>query len=481
MTITDYNEAKTFHPSLDIKDDTLVLGFRRKKEDGKEEDIYLIKTDRYLTTTEKVDFYDDDNNLICIDKKKRLLAKLSQKWGVDNLNKLFENPPSTDNIQVSGIEIYNKIKDNLRKYIELENEADYIILPAWIMGTYYFPSFSAFPYIHIKAPKASGKSQCLNFILQTAFNAIKARASLPALRDTVDSMRGTYIMDQADSLHRNNMEDFLDVLTDSYKRGGGGIRKMIATKNAWNVEEFDAYGPKAFGSISQLPEDLRDRCIVTPLIRSKKNHPQIEEEDTLWKEIRGDLYLFLIDNFQYVSTVYKFKIRQYRENKGVLGRQLELWLPIETVLSVVGVSEEDLEIAKKRFLSRYEFASYQASDIEGAVINTIIFLMKEDEEKMLRPKDIVEEIDSDLFDEEKELMGKKQKASIVGRAINKFNLAIKKLNRDGQGERYLFNKTHLLKIHNSYFAENEEKDTQTYIEENTLITKDILSETSDVS
>lgn len=34
------------------------------------------------------------------------------------------------------------------------------------------------------------------------------------------------------------MEDFLDILTDSYKRGGGDIRKMIANKNNWNLEEF---------------------------------------------------------------------------------------------------------------------------------------------------------------------------------------------------------------------------------------------------
>ena len=129
-------------------------------------------------------------------------------------------------------------------------------------GTYFSPIFSAFPYIHIKAPKGSGKSQCLSFLNQTAFNAVKARASLPALRDTVDSLRGTYLMDQADSLHRNNMEDFLDVLTDSYKKAGGSVRKMVQTKNNWNLEEFEAYGPKAFASINQLPEDLRDRCIV---------------------------------------------------------------------------------------------------------------------------------------------------------------------------------------------------------------------------
>ena len=285
IEIIDSNEEKTFHPSLDIKDNILVLGFRIKKEKDKESDLFFINTSDGYITTEKLEFKDKEQTF-SIEKKKRVLSKLSQKWGVDNLNKLLEALQDPLD-KFSEIELYQKIRDNLKKYIELEQEADYTILTAWTMGTYFFPTFSAYPYIHIKAPKGSGKSQCLNLLNQTAFNAVKARASLPALRDTVDALRGTYLMDQADALHRNNMEDFLDVLTDSYKRAGGNVRKMVANKNNWNLEEFEAYSPKAFASISQLPEDLRDRCIVIPLIRSNKNYPPINEEDGIWKEIRS--------------------------------------------------------------------------------------------------------------------------------------------------------------------------------------------------
>lgn len=481
MGITDYNESKTFHPSLDIKDETLVLGFRRKKEDGKEENIYITKVNGQLFVTEKPEFYENNDTSVRIDKKNRLLARLSQKWSVDGLNKYIESCDDPRIPPASEIDLYNKIKDHLRRYVELENEADYTILTAWTIGTYFFPSFSAYPYIHIKAPKGSGKSQCLNFLNQTAFNAVKARASLPALRDTVDSLRGTYIMDQADSLHRMNMEDFLDVLTDSYKRGGGSIRKMIANKNVWSVEEFDAYGPKAFGSISPLPEDLRDRCIVIPLIRSKKNHPQIDEEDSIWKEIRGELYALLLNHFRDTGQTYFFKLYQYKKNVEVLGRQLELWLPIETLLSVLCVAQEEIEISKKRFLSRYEFASYQSTEIEGAVIDTIICLMKGKDTMVLRPKEIATEIDSALFEEENQFMSDKQKATIVGRAINKFNLATNKLGRDNQGERYLFSKDQLQKIHEGYFAKNGEEDTPTYTDEKTLIPSDIFSDTKSAS
>jgi hypothetical protein len=70
---------------------------------------------------------------------------------------------------------------------------------------------------------------------------------------------------------------------------------------------------------------------------------------------------------------------------------------------------------------------------------------------------------------------------MVGRAISKFNLATNKLPRDNQGERYLFNKMQLKKIHDGYFSKNEEKDTQTYTDENTAPKQSIFSDIKSVT
>lgn len=467
MTIIDTNGEKVFHPSLDIKDGILVLGFRIKKDKVDESDLFIIKTEGGVSTTEDRFFLYKDQRY-SIEKKKRVLPRLSQKWSVEDLNQFLEETTNGKLGEESSV-VYKKIQDTLRKYIELERTEDYSILTAWVIGTYFFPSFSAYPYIHIKAPKGSGKSQSLSFLNQTAFNAVKARASLPALRDTVDSLRGAYLMDQADALHRNNMEDFLDVLTDSYKKAGGSVRKMVQTKNNWNLEEFEAYGPKAFASINQLPEDLRDRCIVVPLIRSKRNLPTLDEELNIWKEIRDGLYKNLINNFSIITGQYLAIGYGYKQTNEIFGRRLELWLPIEVVLKTSEVSEVEIKEAKKRFLSRYEFASYQTSEIEVAAIETIMKLMKGELEAVLRPKEIASEIDSEMFEEDDKFIfaSTKQKSTIIGRAITKFNLASQKLPRDSYGEKYLFQKEHLQKIYESYFdQQSKEKDTPTYTEEN---------------
>ena len=479
----DKNENKTFHPSLDIKDNILVLGFRIKNEEDRESDVFVVKTNESLYITDKTEFELDDESY-SIDKKKRILSKLSQKWNLEELKSFITYYNEPTNSKPNGKILYQEIKASLEKYIGLEDVSDYSILTAWIIGTYFFPIFSAYPYIHIKAPKGSGKSQCLNFIQQTAFNAVKARASLPALRDTVDALRGTYLMDQADALHRNNMEDILDILTDSYKRGGGGVRKMIATKNAWVLEEFEAYSPKGFASINQLPEDLRDRCIVIPLVRSNKNYPSLNEEDSIWKELRGNIYKILICYFKFIIQNYTIIRLEYKTSNEITGRPLELWLPIESVMKSLGLEENEIDLSKMRFLSRYEFAGYQTSEIEVAVIQAIISLMKDKTEAVFRPKEIALGIDSELFNESDKFnyASQKQKSTIVGRIISKFNLADKKLIRDSQGERYLFSKEQIKKIYDGYFvSKSEEQDTQTYTEEKTLETKELFNENQNVT
>ncbi len=484
MTIIDKNGEKVFHPSLDIKDGILVLGFRIKKDKGDESDLFIIKTDgeEGIRTTEELFFFYKDQQY-AIDKKKRVLPRLSQKWSVEQLNQLLQEVIDGKLAEASSV-IYIKALDALKKYIELERVEDYSILTAWVIGTYFFPSFSAYPYIHIKAPKGSGKSQSLSFLNQTVFNGVKARASQPALRDTVDSLRGAYLMDQADALYRNNFEDFLDVLTDSYKKAGGSVRKMVQKKNNWNLEEFEAYSPKAFASINQLPEDLRDRCIVIPLIRSSRNLPTLDEESTIWRELRDGLYRNLINNFSVITGNYLALGYGYKQSNEIFGRRLELWLPIEVVLRTSDVSENEIDQAKKRFLSRYEFASYQTSEIEVAVIETIMRIMKDKTELILRPKEIASEIDSEMFEDDDKFVfaSTKQKSTIIGRAITKFNLASQKLPRDSSGERYLFQKEHLQKIYEGYFSQqNNVEDTSTYTDENIPLNITLSSVSSNAS
>lgn len=448
--------GKILHPSLDIQGDLLVVGFRYRASVDETKEIFLVMKNRAILITDKTTITDSRENIeetYFLEMKKRKLMWIEERWSLDDLQKFVEDFPTTNTTIPSPKEMADKMTGLAKKYIELEKEIDYYLFSAWIIGTYFFPTFYAYPFLNIKAPKGSGKSQCLNFLKQVCFNALKSRPTLAALGDVVDALRGTYLIDQADSLNPKDNSGLLDILTDSYKKGGG--RRMLMNVNKGNREilEFDTYSPKVFASIKELPEDLRDRCLIIPLIRSQKNFHDPEDDNENWQEVRGMIYKFLVDNYGVVGSLYFVGKSESRENNALVGRKLELWLPLETIFKLLGWQDK-IEEAKKRFLAWYGFAEYEPSEIEEAVIKVVFEQLEERNEIILSPKEIALVIEKSNYQAFESTDTLKQKAAKVGWAIKKFNLSSEKKKQTKHGISYLFEKQKVKKIYVSYFMKS---------------------------
>ena len=440
-------EGEILHPSLDIKNPVLVLGFRYRAKAQEEKEIVVVINGNNVQLVD-TDTFTINDKVYFLEKRGRKLMRIEERWSMAELqNFLSSFAELKAEIPKSG-ELFTELVDLAKRHIELEKELDYSLLVAWILGTYFFPAFSAYPFLHIKAPKRSGKSQCLNFLCQLCFNAVKARPSLAALSDTVDSLRGTYLIDQADGLDRKGGEDLLDILADSYKKSGGKRRVINFNKQKGReILEFETYCPKAFASIRELPEDLRDRCLVVPLIRSQKNFSDPDDSNAYWREIRGKLYKYLIHNYSTIEGTYTVRKIDYKEKQEKVGRVLELWLPFEIILECFG-QQDKIQDGWKRFSSQYGFSEYEPSELEEAVVRAILAQLEGKAEAILTPMDISAVIDNEAF-----MAGDtpKQKATKVGWAIKKFNLASEKKPRSKNGVRYLFEKNKVEGIFSSYF------------------------------
>jgi hypothetical protein len=440
-------DGELLHPSLDIKNDVLSIGFRYRSKPQEEKEIFIIASKRNIRTTNAESFTEADK-LYYFEKRDRKLARIEEKWSVAGLKQFLNEYAALKSTVASSSEVFNELTVLAKRYIELDQEIDYYLLTGWILGTYFYPIFYAYPFLHIKAPKRSGKSQCLNFLGQLCFNAIKARPSLPALSDTVDSLRGTYLIDQADALQRKGYEELLDILADSYKKSGGK-RSIIGfdKQKRREVLEFETYSPKVFASIRELPEDLRDRCLIVPLIRSQKNFPDPDDNSENWREIRGRIYKLLMTNYEFIGSTYTVKKIENRQNHEIIGRSLELWLPFEIILECFGM-QKIIPDAKKRFLSQYGYTEYEPSEFETEVIKAILSHLEKNQGVILTPKEIGELIDDEVF-----YTGDtpRQRAAKVGWAIKNFNLSSEKKTRTKNGVRYLFEKSKVESIYNSYF------------------------------
>lgn len=438
-------EGEFLHPSLDIKGDLLILGFRYIAKNREEKEIFLIIKAGVIKILSE-DFFEFNGKKYFLEKRGKKLIRLEEKWSLQELNEFLKEYRSSRPLPKLK-EVYKKIKELLKKYIELEKEIDYSLVTVWAIGTYFSPIFSAYPFLNVKAPKRSGKSQCLNLLKQICFNAVKARPSLAALSDTVDSLRGTYLIDQADTLRRKGNEDLVDILADSYKKEGGKRRIMVpAKRGGWKPREYETYGPKVFASIGELPEDLSDRCLIIPLIRSQKNFPEPNEENENWREIRGKLYKILIDNYPIIENTYNVHKVNYRIEPEVVGRELELWLPFE-IMFICSGAQDEIEEAKKRFRKLYGYTEYEPSEFEEEVIKAVLNQFQNETEIILSPKQISEDMDSEVFSPQED---SRQRSAKVGWTIKKFNLSSEKKPRTKEGIRYLFKKNRVENIYNSY-------------------------------
>jgi len=446
-------DGEFLHPSLDIKNGILILGFRNRLSEKDEQKFFLVARNGNIEHFTSTNFEHDSTQYI-IDLGKRMLVPLEERWGLSELNEFLEeysslikDPPPNPS------DLFKEILDLLKRFVELEKEVDYILVTSWIIGTYFYPIFPAFPFLNPKGPKGSGKSQFLTILLQLCFNAVKDRPTIAALGDTVDALRGTYLIDQADSLENKGNENLLAILTDSYKKSGGKRRIVEFDKNKQrSVAEYETYGPKAFASIRELHEDLRDRCLIIPIVRSQKNFSDPDDGGEIWKEMRGKLYQLLIDQHTDVMTAYIVQRNEHKQKEGIVGRELELWLPLETILRCIG-KQDNTDEAQQRFLSWYNSSKYEPSELEEAIIRVILREINVEslDEITLTPREISEQIDSELFPVKKE---PQQRAAMVGWAIKKFNLYSKKT-RGNKGQTYFFKKDQIEKIFQSYFSTSD--------------------------
>lgn len=457
-------KGEFLHPSLDVKNSVAILGFRFIAKDLKEKIIFVTATDESITINQDNHFELNDKRYF-IEAKGRLLARIEERWDLESLMAFVGDYNNlVRKIPISPKDIFEEIKRLSKKYIELEKDDDYSLITSWIIGTYLFPIFSAYPFLHIKAPKQSGKSQCLNFLKQICFNAVKAKPSLPALSDTVDSLRGTYLIDQADILKRNGNEELVEILTDSYKKEGGKRRIRLSEKrSSWKTVEQETYGPKAFASVGELTEDLADRCLTIPIIKSSRNFPEPSEESENWKEIRGNLYKLFLTQFSLLKSSYDvFKIH-YRQSAEIIGRDLELWLPMETILKW-NVEDNGLEQLRKRFKQLYGYTEYEPSELEKEAIKSVLESLGEKDSVLLKPQDIREKIGQDSWEDKG--LSSHQKDIKIGYIIKKFNLSSEKKTTN-KGVAYMFEKEKVERL-SSLYCKVAENTSQSSLSTETL-------------
>ena len=423
-------QAMLLHSAIDFKPEGMVVGFGILVEgdDGPEDQTFHVVCDEHGFRVELT------NQVLFLGKQKYLLNNsvspplVEDHWSLEKIADFLKNP-----IYPTGI--FHTITSTVKKYSELQQQAQYGLIAVWVMATYFAHLFPAFPFLSFIGPKETGKSKLLEIINLMAFNSVKVKTiTEAALCDTTDGLRGTVLIDQAEALPQNLM----GTISDSYKKAGA-MRRIIGHKNGKRViKEYSGYGPKAFATTKDLDPDLKDRCCQILMQRSIQPMPDIFGFEPEWAEIRDMCYRFLLLKWQDVQATYM-------QLPFTGNRRGELWRPLESVLRVLKVPQRKFEKIKRAFEHGTEKTRDRLSNVEEALFDVLL--------EQARRQQKFEMTVNDILDKMKPFLDKSEFPTPqgLGNKIALFDLADDKKKRTRQKlVHYLFSADRVKDLANRY-------------------------------
>jgi len=178
-------------------------------------------------------------------------------------------PPMTrvEATKITG-ELLETCRTWIRRYIVVSNEQT-VIMASWILHTYAFDASETTPYIHITAPeKACGKSRLMETLEAIAAAPIRSGGMTPAaLVRCIHSKSPTIFLDEMDAQLGGNKEyaeTIRGILNEGFRKGGKVIKCAGKTHE---LREFNAYCPKCFAGIGDLPGTVASRSIIIEMRR----------------------------------------------------------------------------------------------------------------------------------------------------------------------------------------------------------------------
>jgi len=437
QTIVDSNIIIA-HPSYEVNTRFVSLGFKETVVIGDvvtNRNFYILSAPGGNLLIDKSTHQIGEIRLV-FDERNRLLININDRWDKKKLVEFVSKPTVPEGL-------YQEIKQVLKQYIEFQKEAQYGLVSAWVIATYFHRCFYAFPFLFVYGKKQTGKSRTLDLLERLVFNAIKVKGvSVASLADSLDGVRGTFLNDQAESLSNPKNEEILGILADSYTVGGGKRRIVNITNRSRKVMEFETYSPKAFASIKEINTDLKDRCVQITMLRTMGNYPDPEAHLPIWQEIRDKLYRLALSKWQKVKEIYE------ETGKDVSRRVKELWRPIETVLKLEDVPAEEMQTVLNVFLESMIETQAGLSDRELELFDVLMQMLADGEVKKLTVGDMANRMDEENFKSRQAL------TIWIGKAIKQLSLYDKYLGREKNKHLYKFSYDHVKNVFDRYAIPN---------------------------
>lgn len=289
-----------------------------------------------------VAFEDKTPSVTIEDKTFYLLKEIDVETGVENLLSLDGLKKWLDkSYQPDPYEAWSRVLAFCKRFVYFVDPSSYYVLTAWIIATYFYYGFPAFPYINPIGEAEAGKTTTLRIARQLAYHssAITIPREASVFR-SVDAYQCTLLNDEGDAIINYN-QGVQDVFNSGFQKGARVPREFPLGDGRFKTKYFNVYSPKMITSKYPLPE-MADSRSIKLFMRGQPprgiDYGQYEDELVDLKTgeaLRDDLYILRLLLCNKVMEEYR-KINLYREyrSKNIRGREAGLFKPLIAVIRV---------------------------------------------------------------------------------------------------------------------------------------------------
>lgn len=232
--------------------------------------------------------------------------------------------------------LYEQIRTFLKQYIYFRKETYFDILTTWIICSYFYRIFNAYPYIHLAGEKGTGKTTVLDIVSKLAFNGFFLTKATPSTLIEQAHVHGsTLCVDEFEdySSSRKSHDELSKFLNGGYNYKGS-VTKRAGTKST----TYSTYCPKIFGGTGNIElETLKSRTI--PLQTFKKpDHIAKDQFLEFDQEILSTIQLFEVSCYaigiHYAEQIFNLSLSSFEKitlpvsKSNLNNRQLELSRPL---------------------------------------------------------------------------------------------------------------------------------------------------------
>ncbi|HBX66819.1 MAG TPA: hypothetical protein DEG32_11955 [Balneolaceae bacterium] len=232
--------------------------------------------------------------------------------------------------------LYTQIRSFLKQFIYFRKDAYYDILTTWIICSYFYRIFNAYPYIHLAGEKGTGKTTVLDIVSKLAFNGFFLTKATPSTLIEQAHVHGsTLCVDEFEdySSSRKSHDELSKFLNGGYNYRGS-VTKRAGTKST----TYSTYCPKIFGGTGNIElETLKSRTI--PLQTFKKpDHIDKDQFLEFDQQILSSMQLFEVSCYAIgihkAEQIFNLSLSSFENitlpvsKSSLNNRQLELSRPL---------------------------------------------------------------------------------------------------------------------------------------------------------